>query len=240
MPSAIRIESAASPITYAWVEADVVRVGSASGNEIFVADVDPLAVTVLYQRGRFAIINRTNRTLALANRPLAPGTEAHWPKSAPLAINGQVTLRLLCQADPSPQLASLGRVQADPEGPQIEMAARRAFRKQLIYFALTAGCVFLIAASFALQSEHPLPDAWFGKVLGAVRSGELRSDPGAADVRDMLQMAYSLEKRSARTDARALYLTVREKLSSNTATGVSAEPWSREALSFVLARLERL
>lgn len=240
MPSAIRIESAACPLTYAWVEADVVRVGSAPGNEICIPDIDPLAVTVLYQDRGFAVINRTSRTLALANRPFAPGDEVQWPKSSPLAINDQVTLRLLCQADPSPQLAALGCVQPDPEGPQLDMVARRAFRKQLIYFALTAASVFILAAVFALQPEHPLPDVWFGKVLGAVRNGELHSDPGAAEVRDMLQTAYSLEKRSARTDARAHYLTVRDRLSSSKASSVSGEAWSREAMSFVLARLERL
>jgi hypothetical protein len=240
MPSALRIEVEGAEFAYAWIEARVVRVGSDFGNEICFDGIDSLAATMIYQDGRFQVINRTSRTLLLAGQPLPAGVEASWPSGSELVINDCVKMLLLCHADPRPQRATLGRWLPEPNRPERDREAHRAFRRQIMTFALTATGLFVAAALHAARPRAQLPDAWFARTLAVVQDEARRADFAAVEVSQLLQAAYGFEKRSRTDEARQLYVAARERLSRIDEPLTPSAAWTRHARSFVLARLERL
>jgi hypothetical protein len=241
MPSVLRIETCDTEFTYAWIEADVVRIGSASSNEICIPGIEPILATLIYRHGEFTVINRTGEDLTLGSAVAPPGRETHWPANTSLRVDDQTTLTLLCHADPRPTSIAPGEALPNPEAPRLQLAARKEFQRKICCLIVTCAALFTTAVFVAAAPKSPLPDRWFQEVLEQTSRQASTGDVAAKEVGSLLQVAYSLEKRQARHDARQTYYLIRQRIfdwKARTEGGDSN--WANDLLEFVLARIEKL
>lgn len=242
MPAALRVRCPNAPPLYAWIEAEVVRVGSDADCDVRIDGTAPHAATVVYRGGEFYVVNRSRSPLTLAGQALPGGAESRWSDGAALVLPPGIEVSLVQHSNPTPVAQQSWRSMPEFDEPDQQRLALRERQKQAACLVISVAAIFLTGILWARPSTSGQQqryrqvldslDAAQATVAGASEAQVL------ADAVGWLRAAHSSERRGQRDVARQRYLAVRDLVINGGAIG--GDDWRRLVLRFCAERLEAI
>jgi len=242
MPARIIVEAGARPGEYP-IERDVLLLGSDGTIASRPAELAGAghAATLEYRQGRYTVYNRLPQAMQLGAQPLAVRGSREWRPGERLCPSDAVVLRLEVEGDPAPARAAPKAVVVPdlPEGTAEEKPAAKS-RSKLWQYALIAGCLVLLVASFLANQDEPAAEKGPGldvdKLVEDLRKQE--GDAGPNTVGGLLKEARASELRGLRGEANGMYrrvvIILRQRHGEGLTTASEAE---KKADAFARSRL---
>ena len=240
MPTALRITSPNAPPLYAWLQAEVVRIGSAGDCDIRIDGVVAHLATIVFRDPEFYVVNRSESSLLFAGKPLASGAEAIWRPSDKLGLPQGVVIELIPHRDRRPQPLESGSPMPEYDAPEQERTATRRRHKQLACYAITAAALFVTGAMRTWNASAP-SDAQYVRIVESLQAYVEKSPEEGRQLQhaaDWIKAAHSSELRGQTEPARQRYVIVRDLLDS--AANPEIAEIRRQTLAYVATRLEAL
>lgn len=218
MPAQLRVTTPSGPPFVTWIQSEAVRIGSADfdageGVDMCIAGIAPHAATVLYRKGRYHVINRSDNDLQLGRRAIPPGEQSLWNEGTPLRLTREIRVDLACLQDASPLRRASWRELPAPDAIEKERERRKRARNTTWCFGITLLSIFLTAVAINLPRRDPLRAAC-SQAVGMIDSLPRTDRAELIEVRGWLLRGYSLEQRRDQAAAHLLYRLARDQLQS--------------------------
>jgi hypothetical protein len=241
MPAQIIVEAGARPGEYP-IEQEVVLLGKDGSCAARPAELAAVghAATLEYRQGRYTVYNRLPQAMQLGTQALAVRGSREWRAGERLYLSDAVVLRLEVEGDPAPARAA-PKVVVVPDLPEdAEAKPDKKGGSKVWQYAVIAGCVVLLIASFLANRddspEKKSPGVDFDKLVQELREQE--GDVGPDAVWSLLKEARAQEQRGLRGEANGMYRRVTIILRQRHGDGLpTASDAEKRADAFARGRL---
>ncbi len=243
MPAQLRVQVPGQPPFQAWIQTEVVRIGSGHSDTGDTVDIqiDGLPhhlITVVFRNGGYWLANRSPCALPLARRIVQPGEIVTWRDGATLALEAGIQITLACQEDPRPLRHESWRPEPDFQLVERVREERRRQRVNAWCFAVALLAVFITAVIVSRRPEN-----WSlneHERLEAILDGSSAAEQNKCrGVRDQLRSAFSLEQQGDVNGAGQAYRQARDLMKSITEPDLTAKV-RNELLSYIVTRIDSI
>lgn len=258
MPAKLVVVSGTQPGQEFWIEEEVLRIGSEEPCEVRLVEpgLPPHVATLEFRPDGYALYNRGDQPIRLDRRALAPrDPAARWPAGKDLALNDQLTLRLVVDGDPAPAKRatpgmaplepSLGVLDQAPAADPLAADAAAKKAKNTTTIAVVVGAAVLCAGVLLMDPPKVEEKTQYNpgqklKELVTTLLKDKTGDPADNEyLRNGLQNARLAELRGDKKLAREEYNRLYDWLERTAKTGPLPTEY-KDLLAFVKTELKRL